>query len=468
MKKTNQRIKILMLIFILSVFVYINFVTGYFSGDSVKIFNMGYKEYATNYSLYDGRIFMYLILNVAQALNLNVKTFYIILLILSLFVSSISALMLYEIINNFKTETTKKNKILLMLLCYCYIFNFTYIDNMRFVECIIMSISILLFILAAKKVILDKRPIIGCIICFLGILFYQGTINVFVTTSILFLTLKRNEYKLIIKEIMILGIVTLIAVSLDIIIVKTIQIFVESLQINRLDFSNIITNIENIIANLPLLINNSLKLFPQFWQIIITIIITVLMYIYSIKYNKMKEFWILLILIAISYFSCLIMGVAYKDLIFIGNGRMFNSVGAQISVILIYMYIKTDIFKYKTLGKCVSTLIVIYFIINLTNTIYMTKIRKSSNERDREISLKIKTETEKNNINKYAVFDILTEKDLKEAERWKAYVYNNDSYELYTGEKKERVSFEDEVIEEYFKEEQEGMVVVDDVLYVVY
>ena len=97
----------------------------------------------------------------------------------------------------------------------------------------------------------------------------------------------------------------------------------------------------------------------------------------------------LLILILICYLSCLIIGTVNDGLIYSTNGRMFNSIGALISIIIIYIYVKTNIFNEKIFRKIIEMVIVIYFIINLINTIYVTKQFRSYNDKDRQIFLKI-------------------------------------------------------------------------------
>jgi len=467
MKKT---IITLLIVFLISGIIYANFITGYFSIDSEKITRLGYKEYAIQYSLYDGRIFMYIILMIANLFNTNLTTLYIVLFVISLFIYSCSVLLLYNTINELKTEDRKIHKIIVFLLAYTYIFNFTTINNMEFIECIIMSASVILFIISAKKIVLKNKPIIGFVICLTGILCYQGTFNVFITTAIMFLALKKNEEQekhYFIKKVVLIGLITLGVVILDIIVVKTLQAFIESSQGNRFEL-NIIENIKSLIKGIPMVVCDSLKLFPKFLQLIIITIITTLMYIYYIKNKKIKEFWMLILLIITCYLSCLALGITNSRLILETNGRMFNSTGALMSVILIYIYVKTDIFN-KKYGTILKTIIFIYFIISLFNTFYITKILKTDNILEKQISFKIKEELEKNNINKVAIdYVIGVEGPGISKNKIVLCLYNTRIYKFYTGEELNKVWFDLDIRKEYFGDEKEKMIVVDDILYILF
>ena len=64
-KKTTIHIKkdyiIFLVIFLLAVIMYINWINMHYSADTYNIINVGYEKYATNWSLKDGRLIMYFI-----------------------------------------------------------------------------------------------------------------------------------------------------------------------------------------------------------------------------------------------------------------------------------------------------------------------------------------------------------------------------------------------------------------------
>ena len=98
MLKSKENKIVLLIIIIAACLMYVNFLSWYYSIDTDKIINLGYDGYAINYSFYDGRILMGVILIFANIIHINLKIFYIILLVISILVSSITVLKLYNII----------------------------------------------------------------------------------------------------------------------------------------------------------------------------------------------------------------------------------------------------------------------------------------------------------------------------------------------------------------------------------
>ncbi len=45
------------------------------------------------------------------------------------------------------------------ILAFITIFNFSYVDNMRFIEMPIIALSIFCYMIAAKKAVIDKKRI---------------------------------------------------------------------------------------------------------------------------------------------------------------------------------------------------------------------------------------------------------------------------------------------------------------------
>jgi len=435
----------------------------------LKLLCWDISGYAKNYSLYDGRIFMFIICNIAEVLKISIKSFNQILLSISLIISSICVLKIYEITLQLKETKNKLAKIILFFISYNYIFNFTYIDNMQFSECIIMSISILLFITSSQKIILQNKKS-GLIYCILGVLFYQGTINIFITTSILFLLINPKRE---IKKIILIGITALISVIADIVMIKIIQIYVTTVQSPRMNY-NIINNIKLIISNLSLLINKSLNLYPRYLHIILAIILLTITYIYSIKKNKIYIFYFSVFIIIVCYASCFLLGTIYDGIIHEGNGRVFNSVGAMISAVLIYAYVKTDILKEKIWIRILGIFTITIFGFNIINTFRVTGEYKEGNEIDKEFSLAIFSEIQKYEketnieIKKFAIeyiyIDVGQKRSCKSMKNLG--IYNPSVYKIWTNDDIERELFDEEIKEKYFKENEEKMICIGDTIYI--
>ena len=58
-----------------------------------------------------------------------------------------------------KISDKKLNNYLIFILAFITIFNFSFVDNMRFIEMPIISLSIFIYMIAAKKAVVDKKYI---------------------------------------------------------------------------------------------------------------------------------------------------------------------------------------------------------------------------------------------------------------------------------------------------------------------
>ena len=146
---------------LIAMLAYIYFLPGYYSIDTVKIIKEGYVHYATEYSLLDGRIFMFIILNLAGLIKLSLEALIQILLILGIIVSSINVIKIYNVIEECKPTANKKIKILVYMISFCFIFNFMYIDSLEFIEGIIMAFSILFYIKSAEEIVIKNKSLKG-------------------------------------------------------------------------------------------------------------------------------------------------------------------------------------------------------------------------------------------------------------------------------------------------------------------
>ena len=125
MKK--KKIFFLIGIIILAVLMYINWLTMHYSADTYNIINVGYEKYATNWSLKDGRLFMYLITILASVLNLPINIFVISTLIFAIIISSVVVIKLKNLVIKNYENITKKKEILFTIVSFFTIFNFMYI-----------------------------------------------------------------------------------------------------------------------------------------------------------------------------------------------------------------------------------------------------------------------------------------------------------------------------------------------------
>ena len=161
-KKTTIHIKkdyiIFLVIFLLAVIMYINWINIHYSADTYNIINVGYEKYATNWSLKDGRLIMYFITIIFAKLNIPIEVYVISTLLVALVISCICVIKLKNIIINCShSENNKTKKIFVTIASFFTIFNFMYIEDMYFVESIVMALSLLLFTYSANIIVNNKK-----------------------------------------------------------------------------------------------------------------------------------------------------------------------------------------------------------------------------------------------------------------------------------------------------------------------
>jgi hypothetical protein len=474
-----------LVLLILSGLLYSIFLSGYFSRDTYNmIIGLGYKGYAINYSFYDGRVIMGLICMLADILNINIRAFYISLLVMSIIVSTITIIKILNIIEDKKKPKGKLQYVLLVIITYLYIFNFMTIDNMGFAENFVMSLSVWFYVLSIENMIIKHNWKKALLYCIIGIFSYQGTINMLFITSILILLIEKNKFdKKVLKELaLFLGIIS-ISSLFNFIFVKIITNCINSIQSSRVSLE-ILSNIVSNLKNITYLLYNTIELFPSGVYagfIIITLIIT---YIYSIKEQQMKPFIIAIILFIMSIVSSLILLFIYENGICCENGRIFGSIGANFSVIWLYLYANTDILDKKHKLKLIATiLIIIYFILNGINILYITHLYKKGNEIDEQLAKQIEQKIEdyeKSGENKieYIAVKYINGTELKDIQQYNGKtlkksmkdmgLFNKNTLKAYTkvNPNIETVYFEDKIIEKYFGSEKENIQCIGNTVYV--
>lgn len=393
-----------------SLAIFYKYLTGHFAADTFRIINIGYEEYAINYSLTDGRIFMAIIGLLANMFHIPILTYIIILQILAIIISCISVIVLKNIIIKYKKLDSKFEKLFLIIVCYYTIFNFTYIENMYFVECFVMSLSILFYILSADKIVEKNKNayLKATIFIILGLISYQGTISAFFMFVILFFMLKKENYKDIGRNFIKATGIFLIGFLFDnICIILTERIF-HTMQIRGFNIEDIFTNIGFIIRYCFYIMKNTSNLFPKYLYIAFIIITSLLIYIKIIKQNRKKYnqynqiILIEQILIIIFSIACAFIP-SVINLTGFWSARMRFSIGAIIGFLFIHIIVKTDILKRNVIwDKLLISTFIIYAIINSINYIYLMNLSKWVNNIDEryvyEINDYINVYEEENNI----------------------------------------------------------------------
>ncbi len=397
MKKLDKIDKIMFIIIVLFSFViFSGYLVGHFATDTFNIINIGYEKYAINYSLTDGRVFMAFIGFLAHMLHIPIVVYTILLEILAIIVSCYAVIILKNIILKYKNIENIKEHIFLLVVCYYTIFNFSYFENMYFVECFVMSLSILFYILAANKIIKNNMidNIKASMLMFLGLISYQGTISAFFIFVILFSMLNNEKIKGLIKNFIRAILIFLLGFFYNNgCIIITENIF-HTTQTRGINLGEIFLNIKFIIAGLTIVLRNTAKLFPKNLYIAFIAIVILLIFIKVIMQRNKKndsENYKRNLMVLFEQFVIIILSIAFAfipsviNLTGFWSARMRFSIGATIGILFIHLIVKTDILKRKEiLDKLLIIIFIIYGIINSINYVYLIKLNKQQNKLDEQ------------------------------------------------------------------------------------
>lgn len=247
MEKNKSIIKNVVTVIII-LLIYSPLLMGHYSTDTYRLIEMGYGKYSIEYSLNDGRIFMYIIGQIAEKININIDTYVIILTFAAVIISYICIILLEKILKKYKN---KEKIIIVILISYVTIMNFMYLENLYFTECIVMAISIMAYILAADWLNEEKNIIKVFLLVLLGVFCYQGTINVFITFYMLFALIKNKKIdKTIIKNMCIVLGISLISILINMIQIKICGKIYGLEQTRTGNINEILFNIIYIIINI--------------------------------------------------------------------------------------------------------------------------------------------------------------------------------------------------------------------------
>ena len=337
MKKINNKdIIIFIITFIITCIIFGPLLIGHYASDTYNISNIGYHDYA----LKDGRIFMSILGLIADKINISIELYVFMTLFFALLISNISVFILRKIIKKYKKSEGNIEELIITVISYITIFNFMYLENMYFVESIVMAISILLFIISANIIVEKGKNYIinSLILTIFGVMCYQGTIGMFFTFLFLFTILKnKNNIKQILVDCIESGIIAVIAIGIDLLIVKIVGNIIGMEQTRYGKISNIPENIKLIILTLPNIIQECCYLFPRNILFTFILILTIIIIIYQIKNLKEENntLYKYLAILFITIASCNI--IQLTTLTSFNTGRLRNSLGALIGIIFIFM-----------------------------------------------------------------------------------------------------------------------------------
>lgn len=374
-----------LLITIVILLIYSPLLIGHYSTDTYRLIEMGYNKYSIEYSLNDGRIFMYIIGQIAAKINININMYVILLTFLAIIISVICIILIEKIL---KKYNKREQSIIVALIAYVTIMNFMYLENLYFTECIVMAISIMLYILAAYYLTENENKLKTFLLVLVGVFCYQGTINVFITFSFLFPIIKNKKInKQTLKNtIWALGI-SFVSIIINMIQIKICGKYYGLEQTRTGGISKIPQNILYIINHIDKILIKSSELFPKYLFLAFLIIIIGIIAIWDKKEKHHSINLANIILISIIAILSSIM-INVFSLSSFGLGRMVFSVGALIGIIYIYLYCVTDILDKKTIFKYIMILLLIaYAIFNIYNTLDILISHRIANKLDKKEAL---------------------------------------------------------------------------------
>lgn len=464
-KVEKQKLIRYLIVLLITLLIYSPLLIGHYSTDTYRLIEMGYERYSIEYSLNDGRIFMSMIGQIANKMNMNINAYVIILTLFAIIISCVCIMKLIEIMLKYK----KKDKIIITsIISYVAMMNFMYLENLYFTECIVMSISILLFILAAKYLNEKENIIKVIILVLLGVFCYQGTINVFITFYFVFALIKNKKLnKEIIKNMIIVLLISLFCIAINMLQIKICGKIFRLEQTRTGNISKIFVNIIYIILNMDKILIYSSELFPKYLFLIFLISILIITAIWDKKKNnKLVNVTNIVLIIIVAIISSVIINIV--SLSSFGLGRMVFSVGALIGLIFMYLYCTTTIFEKQNNYKYVMiSILIIYVAINIVNTLNILISHRKANELDKQETLKVNEfmlEYEKNNNIEIKNIAIVYDKNVtwnyNELKHKSLYTHralmiwwcNVDTINYYTDRNLQKIQMKSEIYNIYFKD----------------
>lgn len=388
MKRKAKNIILFFILFVITGAVFWNYISMHYATDTYNIMNIGYKEYAINNSLSDGRIFMFLIGMVANATNMPINIFVIGLTVIALAVSCICVIILKEMM--LKYGGTREGKLLefiAILISYCIIFNFMYVENLYFVESAVMACSILFYILAINQITKKSKYyfIKALLLAILATFCYQGTIGLFIILGLVFSLIKHpSTPKEVAKEFLIIVVIAGISFIANLIQIEIATTIAGTVQKRLNGIQNLVENLLYILGNFGTMVFstifvNNCGLFPSYLMLIFVLFIMLIALIYEIVHKEKNIFLNILIIIAmtvaVTIAMCVVSITSYD------TGRIHMPVGALVGILLLYLFSGTQAFVYYKIVKYILLSIIILYIATVTaNTIWQLYEHKEVNK----------------------------------------------------------------------------------------
>ena len=141
--KNKKDIIICLILIAITCIIFIPFLQGHYIADTYSIIERGLLDYSIGNSFTDGRMIMGLLNLFIDSLDIPMMAYVIGTLFFAIILSCITIMVLKNTILKFCPAENIWLEILVVVICYVTIFNFMYIENLYFIECIVMALSLL-------------------------------------------------------------------------------------------------------------------------------------------------------------------------------------------------------------------------------------------------------------------------------------------------------------------------------------
>lgn len=279
-------------------------------------------------------------------------------------------------------------EVILWIICYCTIFNFIIPEIMYFTECCIIALSILFYILAAKF-FTNKNIVLAFISMLIAVFCYQGTIGFFVVCCVI---LGIMKYKRICKELIFdmikMALFGIVVAMLNLLFIKGLTTMLNLKQSKQFSFNieEIERNILVVVYGIPNILTNNCGLFPTNLMLIFVGIIVMFTIVVSLK-EKQDILCGLLFLTLVTILSSCAIFIIQRGSFY--TGRVHYCIGSLIGILLVYLYCVNLVKDSKIYSKILITILLVYFIINLANTIQLVTQHQQVNKLEKEECMKI-------------------------------------------------------------------------------
>lgn len=260
MNRMKKDALICLILILFTCLIFLPFLQGHYIADTYGIIEKGLEGYSMDNSFSDGRMIMGLLNLLVLKLNIPMIAYVIGTLLIAIILSCLVVILLKNSIAKYRPIENKWLEVLVILLCYVTIFNFMYLEQLYFIECIVMATSLLLYTIGANLLVDRNKGYLWksalCII--IGMLCYQGTIGFFLALVLLY-SIFRNKDKVlyIVRDVVLSGILIVIAGLVDLGCVKLFTTCFHTAQ-NRLSV-NVWENITYILKNMSKTLTNTLR-----------------------------------------------------------------------------------------------------------------------------------------------------------------------------------------------------------------